>query len=166
MNKGATLIVVLIVLLSALSMFAFAEINVPESLTDFYNQDISNMVLSNSSFVLYNSDDRGLFYHMYYNPQNDTLNVTTTISCISKKCPAENKLVFDYMQNDETQPYVKKAVGVYILTNGSSLGDYQYELLVVDKEHTYSQKANFTITIISKSLWKQFWHNLFAVFGF
>lgn len=166
MRKEAMLFGMIVVLFAMLNLSAvFAQLQIPDELAEFYSNDVSTLTVSNASLLLYSEDDREILYYLYYNPLNSTLNLTISIVCISSNCPENSQLMFDYMQNDETYPHVKKAAGIFVLTNGSDLGKYDYTLVVSDDNFNYSQNAQFSITVISSSFWTQFWHNLLNIFG-
>ena len=162
--KKEALLIVLFFLILVFSCFAYAEVSIPNELLTFYSHNISSLTLSNDSFILYDKD-RTVFYYMYYNGINTTLNITTTISCTSSKCPQSKHILFDYLLSDETLPFVKKAAGIFILTNETELGNYDYTLNVSDISNNFSEQGHFTVSVISSSLWRQFWHNLFDMIG-
>ncbi len=144
---------------------SFAELALPEDLLTFYSKEISGLTLSNSSLVLFDRNDRFQFYYSAYNPTNHTQNSTTIIGCATANCPSTEQISFDYLHNDLTAPFVKKAGGIFVSTHDAPLGVFYYNVTLVDEFTGFSESQQFSIEIISTSLWKQFWHNVFHLFG-
>jgi len=143
----------------------YAEMNLPSDLMNFYSQNISHMTVSNSTILLFDSDETQ-FYYMYYNPTNETLNITTTFTCVSKNCPDKKTILMDYLANDTTEPSVKKAGGIFIRTNQTDLGKYIYNLTIAASNVEYKQSSIISIEILSPSFFKQFLHNLYETLFF
>jgi hypothetical protein len=140
---------------------AFA-INMPPDLLKFYNSPIGELTLSESSIILYDVDSIQFFIGVV-NPTEIEKQMTLSINCVSLRCPTSSEITLDYLQNDSMQPFAKKVIGLFIYTNQTPLGTYDYTVTYDDGT---IQTQNFQLEVISESLWIQFWYNLKALVGF
>ena len=147
------------------SLVCVHAFDIPGDVLKFYSQNISHMVLSNTSILLYNSDQTQIYY-MYYNGLNETLNMTISVRCVGANCPPQRTTIIDYLQNDTTLPYVKKAAGIYFMTNQTPLGVYEYNISIADASLHHVESEEFSVHIISQSFWQQFFYNLAHLFVF
>lgn len=157
MNKNIFLCILLVVVFST-TAFAF---ELPADLMSFYNSNISNVTLSTHDVLLYDVDSTQ-FYIGFVNLDNISKNITLSINCVSKKCPNNGTLILDHIQTETMPSLAKKAAGIFVYTNQTNIGTYEYEVQYDDGD---IQKEYFSIQVISSNFWKQYWYNLLELFG-
>ncbi|HLP79947.1 MAG TPA: hypothetical protein VK158_04895 [Acidobacteriota bacterium] len=128
----------------------------------FYSSNTSGLEISEKSFVMYDVDSYQLFYSLE-NLQNESKVVLMQLGCVSKKCPTA--IYVDTMPFDELPGRVKKAAGLFVVTNNTPLGVYEYELNVTDNLTKEMQSVRFEFEVISPHFWRQFVHNLLSLFS-
>jgi hypothetical protein len=129
----------------------------PEEVVNLFYQNNTELLLTKTEILLFETDNTNIYYSMP-NYVERPLNLSFSAQCMSEQCP----LTFDSFWNDTINPNQKKVTALFIYSNHTAPGIYVYNLTAIDVEtNQYYASQTFSVEVISRSLWKQFWYNFF-----
>jgi hypothetical protein len=128
----------------------------PPAALDLLKSSDATFRLSADNVTMF-AQDKTQLYYVQSNLGSSPINISSRVECASKKCPSS--IVLDSFWSGEIGASQKKVTTMFIITNNSDLGVFEYTLFVNDSAGK-NDSANFMVTVISDNFWVQFWYEL------